>query len=129
MNARILIIDDDHDLQRTIGRAAETAGYEVLHALDGADGLALAAAEQVDLILLDVNMPSMDGRDVLTRLKKNPETSAIPVLVHSGRSSQVDRHVVLELGAEDFVDKPTNPRLLMTKIERLIARSRANPAR
>jgi DNA-binding response OmpR family regulator len=127
MNGRILIVDDDEDLQGVIGRAAEKAGYEVLHALDGHEGLALAAAGNVDLILLDINMPAMDGRDVLSRLKRDPATSTIPVLVQSGRSAQLDRHVVLELGADDFVDKPMEPRLLMAKIGRLIARARANP--
>jgi len=127
MNGRILMIDDDEDLHRAIGRAAEKAGYEVVHATDGGAGLALAAAERVDLILLDIGMPAMDGRDVLTRLKQNPVTSAIPVLVQSGRTAQLDRHLVLGLGADDFVDKPMEPRLLLAKIGRLIARARGGP--
>jgi DNA-binding response OmpR family regulator len=119
---RILIIDDDERLQRAMKRAAETAGYEVEHAFNGSDGLTLAAKEKFDLILLDINMPTMDGRDVLSRLKQNAETSNIPVLVCSARSGQLDRHLGLELGADDYIDKPMDANLLMGKIARIIAR-------
>jgi DNA-binding response OmpR family regulator len=125
MNVRILVVDDDEALQRAIKRAAEAAGYEVAQTSDGRDALTLAAKEKFDLILLDINMPAMDGRDVLSRLKGNTETSSIPVLVFSSRSGQLDRHVALELGAEDFVEKPMDGRLLMGKIGRLIEAARA----
>src|SRR6266545_3949675 len=99
MSARILVVDDDEGLQRAVKRAAETAGYEVAQVYD--------------------------GRDVLSRLKRNTETAIIPVLVLSSRSGQLDRHVALELGADDFVDKPMDGRLLMRKIGRMIEVSRA----
>src|SRR6266511_1016546 len=92
MSARILVVDDDEGLQRAVKRAAETAGYEVAQVYDGHDALSLAAKEKFDLILLDINMPAMDGRDVLSRLKRNTETAIIPVLVLSSRSGQLDRH-------------------------------------
>lgn len=123
MKGKILVVDDDEGLQRTIKRAAETAGFEVKPVYDGLDALTLLKEETFDLILLDINMPEMDGRDVLNHLKRDERLAQIPVLVHSSRSSQLDRHVVLDLGAEDFIEKPTNLQLLVTKIEHLIARA------
>lgn len=120
---RILVVDDDDQVQRWIKRAAEAAGYEVEQATNGALGLELAGKGRFDLILLDINMPSMDGRDVLSRLKKNPHTAAVPVLIHSGRSDPYDRRVVLELGAEDFVEKPVEPSSLVRQIGSLIRKS------
>jgi DNA-binding response OmpR family regulator len=128
-HARILVVDDDIEVQRVVKRAAETAGFEVVQAFDGAPGLALATTETFDLVLLDIGMPKMDGRVVLARLKQNPNCADVPVIVYSGRNGQVDRHVALDLGAEDFVDKPFDAGFLVTRIQRLLekARERAIP--
>jgi DNA-binding response OmpR family regulator len=120
MSRRILVVDDDVHVQAVVKRVAEAAGFEVLQAFDGPPGLALAAAEKLELIVLDINMPTMDGRDVLKRLKGNPSTTDVPVLVYSGRDSQYDRVVALQLGAADYIDKPFEPSALMRKIGRLI---------
>jgi len=119
MGRRILVVDDDVKVQSVVKRVAEAAGFQVLQAFDGPEGLALAA-EKMDLILLDIHMPTMDGRDVLKRLKEDPNTSGVPVLVYSGRESQYDRVVSLELGAADYIDKPFEPSALMRKIGHLI---------
>jgi DNA-binding response OmpR family regulator len=119
---RILVVDDDVEVQRAVKRAAEAAGFTVVQAFDGPLGLSLATTEKLDLILLDINMPAMDGRDVLKRLKANPSTAGIPVLVYSGRNGQHDRRVALELGAEDFIDKPFAAGSLVKKIGRLVER-------
>jgi DNA-binding response OmpR family regulator len=118
--ARILTVDDDVEVQKVVKRAAEAAGLEVVQAFDGAAGLALALTEPFDLILLDINMPKMDGRDVLSKLRNNHATAAVPVLIYSGRAGQLDRLVGLELGADDYIDKPFESSLLVKKIERLI---------
>ncbi len=123
MRARILVIDDDAKLQSLIKRTAEAAGLQVVQAFDGPPGLALAAAERFDLILLDINMPAMDGRDVLKHLKGNPSTADVPVLVYSGRDSQHDRLVALELGAADYIDKPFESGALTRKMQRLIEKN------
>jgi len=117
---RILLVDDDESLQRAIKRVARTAGFDVVHAFDGPEALVLAMGQEFDAILLDINMPGMDGRDVLKRLKENAKTSSIPVLVHSARSGQFDRHVAFDLGAHDFIDKPMEVGVLMGKIRRMI---------
>ena len=122
LSGRVLVVDDDVEVQRVVKRAAEGAGLDVVQAFDGAAGLLVATTERFDLILLDINMPRMDGRDVLKRLKENPATAAVPVLVYSGRDGQSDRLVGLELGAEDYVDKPIDAGSLVRKIGRLIER-------
>jgi two-component system phosphate regulon response regulator PhoB len=122
LSGRVLVVDDDVEVQRVVKRAAEGAGLDVVQAFDGAAGLLVATTERFDLILLDINMPTMDGRDVLKRLKDTPATADVPVLVYSGRGGQSDRLVGLELGAEDYVDKPIDAGSLVRKIGRLIER-------
>ena len=122
LSGRVLVVDDDVEVQRVVKPAAEGAGLDVVQAFDGAAGLLVATTERFDLILLDINMPRMDGRDVLKRLKENPTTADVPVLVYSGRNGQSDRLVGLELGAEDYVDKPIDAGSLVRKIGRLIER-------
>jgi DNA-binding response OmpR family regulator len=126
--ARILVVDDDQELQRVVKRAAEADGFTVTQAFDGTPALALAAMERIDLILLDINMPVADGRDVLSKLKKNPATADIPVLVWTGRVGQNDREVALGLGAEDFIEKPVQPAPLMLKIRYVIEKARERRA-
>jgi len=117
---RILFVDDDEAIQRAVKRIGEAYGYEVLQAFDGVQGLELAAKERVDIILLDINLPRMDGRDVLKRLKQDANTAGIPVLMISSRESEYDRQVALELGADDLSKKPFEPHLLFKKIECVI---------
>jgi DNA-binding response OmpR family regulator len=124
MKTCILVVDDDESVQRTFKRSAERAGYGVQVASNGSDALAIAAGGKVDLVLLDINMPGIDGRDVLSRLKSNPATSNIPVLIQSARVDQLDRHCVLDLGAVDFLMKPMLTRELLGKIDRAIAGAR-----
>jgi len=120
MRTRILVVDDDQELQAVIKRTFELAGFEVVQAFDGAEALRLAASEVFSLILLDINMPGMDGRDVLSRLKSGGPSSAVPVLVHSSRNGELDRHAVLQLGADDFIDKPIGARFLAGRIGRML---------
>lgn len=117
---RILVVDDDADVQKVVKRAAEAASFEVVQAFDGALGLHLATSERFDLVLLDINMPMMDGRDVLRKIKQNPTTADVPVLIYSGRIDQLDRVSGLELGADDYLEKPFDTRMLLRKISRMI---------
>lgn len=117
---RILVVDDNEAVQKVVRRAAEAAGFEVVQARDGAEGLRLASAERFDLILLDINMPIMDGRDVLRKLKQSPSTADVPVLIYSGRMDEFARLSGLELGADDYLEKPFDTAMLLRKIARLI---------
>jgi len=125
---RILVVDDEDEIRRLVKRAAEGAGYEVTEAATGALGLDFAGKETFDSILLDIGMESMDGRDVLTRLKAHPNTATVPVLILSGSTDHYDRRLVLELGAEDFLEKPITPNSLVLAINNRIRRARGRAA-
>ncbi|HMI89210.1 MAG TPA: response regulator [Polyangiaceae bacterium] len=120
MSTRILVVDDNDELQAVIKRVFELEGFEVVQAFGGAEALRLAASEVFSLILLDINMPGMDGRDVLSSLKRGGPSSGVPVLVHSSRNAQLDRHAVLQLGADDYIDKPMDARFLARRIGRML---------
>jgi DNA-binding response OmpR family regulator/two-component sensor histidine kinase len=128
MKGCILVVEDDVDVQQMVTRAAQAEGFSVLQAFDGASGLGLALTRHIDLIVLDINIPMLDGRDVLSHLKKDPRTADLPVLVCSGRIDPHNRRLALELGATEFVEKPFNPRALMLKIGHLIDQAGAQPA-
>jgi two-component system KDP operon response regulator KdpE len=120
---RILFADDDVGVQRALKRVAEKNGFELVPVLVGADVYEVALAEMPDLIVLDIHFPDADGRDVLSRLKANACTRAIPVVVWSGRDPESDRRIALDLGAEDYVEK-RDPSTLLPKIERVLLRLR-----
>ena len=128
MKGCILVVEDDTGVQDLVSRAARAEGFTVVQAFDGARGLGLALTRPVDLILLDLNMPMLDGRDVLSHLKEDPRTAHIPVVVCSGRIDPHSRRLALELGALDFVDKPFNARGLVIKIGYLIEQARGGRA-
>ncbi len=118
---RILVADDDAELQALLKRALEQEGYEVAQALSGAELVRELHRARPDLIVLDVALPDADGRDFLASLKQDPKTAAIPVVIWSGRDAASDRRIALELGAEDYVEKGL-PLALVSKIERLLLR-------
>lgn len=120
---RILFADDDVGVQRSVQRLAAKKGIELVPVLAGAHVHEVALVEQPDLIVLDIQFPDADGRDVLSRLKADPRTSEIPVVVWSGRDPQSDRRIALDLGAEDFVEK-RDAATLLPKIERVLLRLR-----
>jgi DNA-binding response OmpR family regulator len=123
---RILIVDDDATLLASLARAAADVGLAVSTALDGSEALALCSSDPPDLVLLDVNMPSSDGRDVLKLLKRDPRTANIPVFVHSARTSHHDRIVALELGADDYIEKPFDLTLLFRRVVNAIEKAAAD---
>ena len=119
--ATILVVEDNDLLLGVLRRALEREGYEVVSAATGAEMANLLRSNVPDLIVLDVGLPDVDGRDLLGRLKKDPRTLAIPVLVWSGRDPDTDRRIALELGAEDYIEKGP-PSTLVPKIERVLLR-------
>jgi len=114
--AHILVVEDDRDLQRLFLDILSKTGYRVGQAFDGRTGLEAALAEPPDLILLDIMLPELDGRDVLAELKKNDSTRDVPVIIISARGAQSDRRVALELGADDYLDKPFSTRMLLSRL-------------
>lgn len=103
--AKILFIEDEPNLQKTLNQALRQEGYEIKAAFDGQEGLALAKTQKPDLILLDLILPKMDGFAVLQELKKDPILKDIPVIVLTNLESSVDVERVLELGATTYLVK------------------------
>jgi DNA-binding response OmpR family regulator len=124
----ILVIDDDRDLREMIRFVLQQSRYDVLLAEGGIEGMRLAWQEHPDAILLDVMMPNMDGREVLHRLKHTPETANIPVLMLTAVSAAKQVRGLIEAGAADYVVKPCEPRVLVDRLEKTLARRPAATA-
>lgn len=119
---QILVVDDNELVLAMVTRELEAAGYGVVPAANGYHMLrALQQGSRPDLIVLDVGLPDMDGRDLLAALKKDARTREIPVLVWSAGRNESDRRIALDLGAEDYVQKGP-PSALVPKIERILFR-------
>lgn len=103
---RILIADDDGDIRSVLSLYLENAGYEVVEAADGEEALAALRSQRVDLCLLDIMMPVLDGYHVLRRIR---ETSEVPVIVISAKGQDAEKILGLNLGADDYMVKPFNP--------------------
>jgi CheY-like chemotaxis protein len=122
---RILVAEDDAAVARLYSAYAQGRGHAVTVARDGPQTLrAVGGADLPDLILLDVAMPELDGRDVLRRLKADPRTAAIPVLVVSAFGADQNlRDQLVDLGAADVLEKPVDLQLAFDRVERLAGRT------
>ena len=119
---RILVIDDDAELCGLVGEYLEPEGFEIEAVYDGHRGLERALSGDHLLVVLDVMLPGMNGFDVLRRLRNS---SKIPVLLLTARGEDVDRIVGLEIGADDYLPKPFNPRELVARIRAILRRTQS----
>ena len=120
MSARILVVDDIESNVRLLQAKLSAEYYEVLTASDGPTALAIAASERPDIVLLDVMMPGMDGFDVCRRLKEDPETRHVPVVLVTALDGRADRVAGLEAGADDFLTKPIDDVMLFARVRTLV---------
>ena len=121
---RILVIEDDPDIALSLRLKLERdGGFSVATAEDGAAGLRLAIDQPPDLVLLDVNLPGMDGFEVCRHLRKNPVTAATPVIMLTARLDESDRVSGLDLGADDYITKPFSPKEALARIRAVLRRS------
>ncbi len=118
----ILIVDDDPDLHELLGRYLSDQGFEVASAEDGAAMDNFLATHATDLIILDLMLPGEDGLSIAKRLRRNRQT---PIIILSARGEDVDRIVGLEVGADDYLPKPFNPRELLARIRAVLRRPAA----
>jgi len=116
----ILVVDDDPVIQKLLSVNFEMEGYRVVTASDGLDGLAQVEAVNPDIILLDVMMPRMDGLTVARKLKSDPSTKGIPIVLLSAKAQSTDIQLGLEAGADDYITKPFDPLELLDKVAALI---------
>jgi DNA-binding response OmpR family regulator len=117
--ARILIIEDDRSLADVVAYNLTQAGYEVLVAHDGQDGLNQAQLKSPDIVLLDVMLPVIDGLDVCRRLRSDPVTRDILIMMLTAKSEETDELVGFTLGADDYVTKPFSVKILLERIKAL----------
>lgn len=122
MSAKILIVDDENDLVELLDYNLKKEGYSVLLAGDGIGALAVAAKELPDLVILDIMLPGMQGLDVLRELRKKTETQAMPVILLTAKSDELDKVLGLELGADDYMTKPFSPRELVARVKAVLRR-------
>ena len=123
MSEKILIVDDDLDTLRLVGLMLQRQGYQISAATNGQQGLDKAFEEHPDLILLDVMMPDMDGYEVTRRLRQNPATLHTPILMFTAKSQLNDKVAGFEVGANDYLTKPTHPSELQARVKTILSKA------
>jgi DNA-binding response OmpR family regulator len=123
---RVLIVDDDVELCRLLGERLSTEGFELEAVHDGLRGLERVLSREHAFVILDLMLPGMGGLDVLRRLRAQ---SPVPVLILTARGEDVDRILGLEIGADDYLPKPFNPRELIARIRAILRRTTPSPER
>ena len=126
MKKRVLVVDDERDIVDLIKYNLAKEGYDVAVAFDGAQALE-KAKQGTDLVILDLMMPVLDGFETCKRLKSDPKTSGIPVVFLTARSGEVDEVIGLELGADDYIQKPISPRKLVARVKAILRRHDSSP--
>jgi two-component system alkaline phosphatase synthesis response regulator PhoP len=122
MNRKILVIEDDPKALRFTRYTLEQEGFQVVTAANGLEGLRKAQMEAPDLIILDVMLPGIDGFEVCHRLRAEPQTAQLPILMISAKAQEVDKATGLKVGADDYVTKPVGPAEIVSRVEALLAR-------
>ena len=121
---KVLIVDDDHDLRELIGFVLKGAGYETVEVGDGPAAVRAHAAEKPSLVILDVNLPGIDGFEVCRRIRATADT---PVMMLTVRGEDADQVKGLDLGADDYLTKPFSPRTLLARVRAILRRGGADP--
>ena len=129
MKPRLLLIEDNENNRYLATFLLEARGYEVLHAADGAAGLALAAQCEPALILLDIQWPEMDGHEVARRLKADPALAAIPIVAVTSYAMLRDRQLALAAGCQGYIEKPIDPETFVDTVESYLRPEHASPTR
>lgn len=119
----ILIVDDEADLASLVEFNLKQAGFETAVALTGEHALQLAARVKPDLVLLDLMLPDISGRDVCRRLRATPQTREVPIVMLTARGEEADRVQGFEVGADDYVTKPFSPRELVLRVKAILRRA------
>lgn len=123
----VLLVEDDPDIVRLVTHYLEKDGFQVQAALSGPLGLAAVRKRKPDAVILDLMLPDMDGYEVCKRLRSDPSTSTVPIMMLTAKGDETARVVGLEIGADDYVTKPFSPKEVVARVRALIRRS-APPA-
>jgi two-component system alkaline phosphatase synthesis response regulator PhoP len=124
----ILVVDDDKDIVRLVRAYLEKAGYQVLTAYDGETALHVLRRDRPALVVLDLMLPDQDGWDITRLVRSTPSLAEIPIIMLTARIDDTDKIIGLELGADDYITKPFNPREVVARVRSVLRRSQGNPA-
>ena len=120
MTKRILAVDDEPHILKLVSFSLKSGGYEVLEASDGLSAIEVARAEKPDLVLMDVMMPACDGYEACRRLKADPETAEIPVMMLTAKTQESERKTGEAAGAVDYIKKPFTPKDLVAQVREFL---------
>ena len=120
MGKRILVVEDTEDNRQIIRDLLSSVGYELIEAADGAEAVAMAQAHRPDLILMDIQLPVMDGYEVTRRIRANPELATVPIIAVTSYALSGDETKAREAGCDGYVAKPFSPRHLLAKIREFL---------
>jgi two-component system alkaline phosphatase synthesis response regulator PhoP len=123
MGKTVLIVDDEKDIRDLVAYNLSKEGFAILTAADGNEAIRQLTAHKVGLVILDIMMPGMDGLEVCRYIRQHEATANLPVIFLTARSSEVDQIVGLELGADDYIQKPVSPRILVARAKAALRRS------
>ena len=123
--AKLLLVEDNELNRDMLSRRLKRKGYDVLIAVDGAEGVEIATAESPDLVLMDISLPVLDGWEATRQLRAAPETRGIPVIALTAHAMAGDRQKALDAGCDDYDTKPVELRRLLEKIQALLDRGPA----
>ncbi|NJN68942.1 MAG: response regulator [Nitrospira sp.] len=122
-DARLLLVDDSLSIRKFVGKMLESAGYQIDTAVDGEDGLRKASVAAYRMILTDLEMPKLNGFEVIQALRSRPETKQTPIVVMTTRAGDKHRQMALSIGANAYIAKPVEERVLLQEIERWVGRA------
>src|SRR5262249_41261894 len=124
MSQRILVVDDEQSIRTLVEYALRDAGFQVISVGRGDDALAALARDPIDLVVLDLMLPGVDGLEVCRRIRAG---NSVPIIILSARGEELDKVLGLELGADDYVTKPFSPRELVSRVKANLRRARSEP--
>ena len=122
---KILIVEDDRATRKALQQLFEPEGYQVVLAQDGAQGIAAFHDARPDFVILDLRMPVLSGKELCRLIRK--ETEEVPIIILTGSADEIDRVLLLELGADDYVIKPFSPKELLARVRAIFRRARRTP--
>jgi two-component system cell cycle response regulator DivK len=120
MSKKILVVEDTEDNRQILRDPLGMAGYEMVEAHDGAQGVAMAAEHKPDLILMDIQMPVLDGYEATRRIKADPALAAIPIVAVTSYALSGDEQKARDAGCNDYIAKPYSPRQMLAKVREIL---------
>ena len=123
MDKRILVVEDTEDNRRIIGDLLTSVGYEVIEAVDGEEGVAMAESHRPDLILMDIQLPEMDGYEATRRIRAIPQLAEVPIIAVTSYALSGDEAKARAAGCDGYIAKPFSPRALLAKVREFLPES------